>query len=114
MSQNCDNSLSGTVTDIHDGQLLIGVTLIIADTEQTVQTGLDGEFSFSNLCNDTYFIQVSHPYCLTKGFTVRISGNTKKSLPPLNALTVVVNDSSTPLFETSLNITKLSSFNSIM
>ena len=50
MSQNCDNSLSGTVTDIHDGQLLIGVTLTIANTEQTVQTGFDGTFNFVNLC----------------------------------------------------------------
>ena len=46
LSQNCDNSLSGIVTDIHDGQLLIGVTLIIANTEQAVQTGLMERFRF--------------------------------------------------------------------
>ena len=58
MSQNCDHSLSGIVTDIHDGQLLIGVTVIIANSEQAVQTGVDGTFSFSNLCNDTYYIHL--------------------------------------------------------
>ena len=94
MSQNCDNSLSGKVTDLHDGQLLIGVTLTIADTEQTVQTGYDGTFTFSNLCNDTYYIQVSHPYCLTKGFTVRVIGDTTKSfklehhIEELNQITI--------------------------
>ncbi|MDA9056535.1 TonB-dependent receptor [Flavobacteriaceae bacterium] len=94
LSQNCDNSLSGTVTDIHDGQLLIGVTLTIANTEQAVQTGFDGAFTFSNLCNDTYYIQVSHPYCLTKGFTVKVSGDTNKSfklehhIEELNQITV--------------------------
>ena len=121
LSQNCDNSLSGIVTDIHDGQLLIGVTLIIADTEQAVQTGLDGEFSFSNLCNDTYFIQVSHPYCLTKGFTVRISGNTKKSfklehhIEELNQITIegkAYSDKSKTLLENTINKEELERFNS--
>lgn len=78
-SQNCDNTLSGTVTDLHDGSALIGATLIVAGTEQAVQTDLEGKFTISNLCNDIYSIQVSHAYCLTKGFKVRVSGNTTKS-----------------------------------
>ena len=53
LSQNCNNSLSGLVTDIHDGQLLTGVTLIVAETGQAVQTNLDGTYSFTNLCNAT-------------------------------------------------------------
>ena len=42
----------------------------------------------------TYSIQVSHPFCLTKGFRVRISGDTFKSfklehhLEELNEITV--------------------------
>ena len=94
ISQNCDNTLSGKVTDLHDGSLLIGATLIVAGTEQAVQTDFDGEFTLSNLCNDTYSIQVSHPYCLTKGITIKISGNTSKSfklehhLEELNQVTV--------------------------
>jgi iron complex outermembrane receptor protein len=94
ISQNCDNTLSGTVRDLHDGSLLTGATLIFAGIEQAVQTDLDGKFTITNLCNDTYSIQVSHPYCLTKGFTVKISGNTVKSfklehhLEELNQITV--------------------------
>ena len=93
-SQNCENKLSGTVTDLHDGSLLIGATLIVAGTEQAVDTDLDGKFTILNLCDDTYNIQVSHPYCLTKGFTVKVSGNTTKNfklehhLEELNQITV--------------------------
>ena len=121
LSQNCDNSLSGTVTDIHDGQLLIGVTLTIADTEQTVQTGYDGTFMFSNLCNDTYNIQVSHPYCLTKGFTVRVIGDTTKSfklehhIEELNQITIegkAYSDKSKTILENTIDNEVLERFSS--
>ena len=79
ISQNCNRILSGTVTDLHDSSLLVGAVLIVVGTEQTVQTDLYGKFTISNLCDGTYSIQVSHPYYLTKGFTVKISGNTTKS-----------------------------------
>lgn len=77
-SQNCDASLSGKVIDIHDGSNLLGATLVISSTEEAVQTNLKGEYVFSNLCEGTYFIQVSHPLCRTRGFTVKISGNTSR------------------------------------
>jgi len=121
MSQNCDNSLSGTVTDIHDGQLLIGVTLTIANTDQTVQTGLDGTFRFLNLCNDTYYIQVSHPYCLTKGFTVRVTGNTTKSfklehhIEELNQITIegsAYSDKSKTILQNTINNQALERYSS--
>jgi len=94
ISQNCENTLSGIVTDHHDGSLLVGATLIVAGTEKAVQTDLDGKFTISGLCDDSYSIQVSHPYCLTKGYTVKISGNTTKSfklehhLEELNQVTI--------------------------
>ena len=121
LSQNCNNSLSGTVTDIHDGQLLTGVTLIVAETDQAVQTDFDGTYSFSNLCNATYYIQVSHPYCLTKGFTVRVSGDTKKSfklehhIEELNQITIegkTYSDKSKTLFENSIDKNELERFSS--
>ena len=119
LSQNCDNTLTGKVTDIHDGQMLVGVTLTIANTEQSVQTGLDGTFTFSNLCNDTYYIQVSHPYCLTKGFRVRISGDTNKSfklehhIEELNQITIegkAYSNKSKTVLESSINNEELERF----
>ncbi len=78
ISQNCNNSLSGKVIDLHDGSALAGAMIIIAGTEQTVFTGSDGRFTLPELCNKTYAIQISHPYCLTNGYKVKVEGNTNK------------------------------------
>ena len=78
-AQTCSNSLTGTVIDSHDGSLLVGATLIVAGTEQSVDTDLEGKFTISNLCDQSYSIQVYHPYCTTRGFTVRVLGDTKRT-----------------------------------
>lgn len=80
ISQNCNNTLSGFVLDLHDGSRLSGATLIVAGTQQAVVSDLDGNYTIPNLCDNSYNIQVSHPYCLTRGFSVKISGNTTKTL----------------------------------
>ncbi|HET8737088.1 MAG TPA: TonB-dependent receptor, partial [Pricia sp.] len=77
--QNCNNTLSGTVTDLHDGSALAGATLIVAGTEQVVETDLEGKFVIPDLCERSYSIQVYHPYCLTRGFTVKVTGDTEKN-----------------------------------
>lgn len=74
--KNCNYTLSGSVKDLHDGSLLAGATLILAGTEQAVLSDLDGNYMFSGLCEGTYAIQVSHPYCLSKGFTIKVNGDT--------------------------------------
>ncbi|CAM3411998.1 TonB-dependent receptor [Aequorivita lipolytica] len=121
ISQNCDNTLSGTVTDLHDGSLLVGATLIVAGTEKAVQTDMDGKYTISNLCNDTYSIQVSHPNCLTKGFTVQIKGNTSKvfklehHLEELNQITVegkAYSNKSKTIFENTISKEELERFSS--
>ena len=80
LSQTCDYTLSGTLTDLHDGTLLEGAALIVAGTELTAVTDFDGKFMISNLCSQTYSIQVSHPYCITKGFRVSITEDTVKAI----------------------------------
>ncbi len=121
ISQNCNNTLSGTVTDLHDGSLLVGATLIIAGSEKAVITDLDGKFTISNLCDDTYNIQVSHPYCLTKGFTVKVSGNTTKNfklehhLEELNQITIegkVYGNKSKTMLENTITKEALERFSS--
>ncbi len=77
-SQQCDNTLTGTITDLHDGSPLVDATVIVAGSETMVQTDLDGVFRIPNLCDGTYSLQVAHPDCLTQGFTVRVSGDTTK------------------------------------
>lgn len=75
-SQNCSLTLSGKVIDLHDGSLLSGATLVVAETETIVQTSLDGVYSISNLCpNTSYSIKVLHSSCTPKTFSLKISGD---------------------------------------
>jgi iron complex outermembrane receptor protein len=94
MAQDCIYTFQGKVIDSHDNSALVGATVILAGVEQAVQTNVDGEFTFSNLCIKEYAFQVSHPYCTTKGYTVKINGNTNKTfylehhLEELNEVTI--------------------------
>ena len=73
-SQNCSLTLSGKVIDLHDGSLLSGATLVVAETETIVQTSLDGVYSIPNLCpNTSYSIKVLHSSCTPKTFSLKIS-----------------------------------------
>ena len=75
-SQNCSLTLSGKVIDLHDGSLLSGATLVVAETETIVQTSLDGVYSIPNLCpNTSYSIKVLHSSCTPKTFSLKISGD---------------------------------------
>lgn len=75
-SQNCSLTLSGKVIDLHDGSLLSGATLVVAETETIVQTSLDGVYSIPNLCpNTSYSIKVLHSSCETKTFSLKILGD---------------------------------------
>jgi iron complex outermembrane receptor protein len=75
-SQNCSLTLSGKVIDLHDGSLLSGATLVVAETETIVQTSLDGVYSIPNLCpNTSYSIKVLHSSCTPKTFSLKILGD---------------------------------------
>ena len=77
-SQDCNNTLYGSLLDIHDGSVLTGATVIVAQTGVGVLTDLDGNFVISNLCSATYQLQISHPSCSTKAFSVLIKDDTQK------------------------------------
>ncbi len=72
ISQNCNETLQGSVVDFHDGTSLVGATIVFAGIEKFVQTDLDGNFSVDDLCVGTYNIQVSHPECDTKALQITI------------------------------------------
>jgi iron complex outermembrane receptor protein len=78
-SQDCNNTLYGSLLDIHDGSVLTGATVIVAQTGVGVLTDLDGNFVISNLCSATYQLQISHPSCSTKAFSVLINDDTQKT-----------------------------------
>ncbi|MFH6602467.1 TonB-dependent receptor [Maribacter algicola] len=119
ISQNCDYTLSGTVADLHDGSVLVGALLIVAGTEQAVVTDVDGKFAFAGLCENTYSIQVSHPFCITRGFSVKVSGNTTRNfqlehhLEELNEVTIqgkAFQNKSKTSFENEISIVELERF----
>ncbi|MCH2195967.1 TonB-dependent receptor [Kordia sp.] len=93
-SQNCNYTLSGKVIDLHDDSVLPGATLIIAGLEKISQSDINGNYTFSNLCEGNYTIQVSHPNCATQAFKVKVKGNIQKTfrlehhLEELNAITL--------------------------
>ncbi len=79
ISQNCDFTLIGQVTDLHDDSLLAGATIVIAETEAAVVSDFDGSFTVSNLCAGTYNLQISHPECAARAFSIEISENTTRT-----------------------------------
>ncbi len=79
LAQNCDFTLQGSVVDLHDDSHLDGATIILAGLETSVITDFDGNFEFTGLCEGTYNLQISHPACSTKAFTVTVVSNTVKT-----------------------------------
>jgi len=77
-TQDCSYKLQGTLLDIHDGSVLTGATIIVAQTGAAVQTDLEGNFTIYSMCISIYQLQVSHPSCSTKAFTVEIKADTQK------------------------------------
>lgn len=77
-AQTCDFTLQGTIVDIHDDSQLAGATVILVETNAAKLADFDGNFKFSNLCAGTYKLQISHPECSTKVFTVDLRDNKPK------------------------------------
>ncbi len=75
-SQNCKNSVSGKVTDLHDGSILSGATLVLTEINKTVQTDIEGYYIISDLCKDeVYSIEILHPACDNVRYRLKVSGN---------------------------------------
>ena len=78
ISQNCNNTISGTVIDLHDYTILVNARVSVLETKQEVLTDAEGKFTFKDLCTNNYTIQVSHAFCVTKSYKVEVSGNVIK------------------------------------
>ena len=80
VSQNCDNTLSGIAIDLHDGSVLSGAVITVAETQKSVLTNIDGKYLITNLCNQNYSLKISHHDCDPRNYSIKISGNTIKNL----------------------------------
>ena len=78
-TQDCTSTLSGSVLDLHDGKPLPEALLLVAGTNITAETDSIGKYFIKGLCNRSYTIQVAHPNCLSRVFSVKIDGNTTRN-----------------------------------
>lgn len=71
-AQECDLSLRGRVTDLHDGTPIFGALLKIEGTDLFVQTNENGTYSFGNLCPGEMVLFLVHPECnpITKKYNL--------------------------------------------
>lgn len=79
-SQNCQNTLSGYIIDLHDQSPLANATIILAGAETAVITDEKGFYSISGLCDATYSLQISHPACSTQAVRVIVRGDTERTV----------------------------------
>lgn len=78
VAQNCNNTITGTVMDLHDGTTLVDAKVSILETKQFVLTNGEGKFSLSNLCNQTYTVEVYHAFCDSKIYKIEVSSDLEK------------------------------------
>ncbi|WP_299128778.1 TonB-dependent receptor [uncultured Winogradskyella sp.] len=79
-TQQCDNVLKGNIIDFHDNSALENATIRIIGTNRITISDNQGEFTFKNLCNSVYELEISHVACKTKQVTLEVAGDTFKSI----------------------------------
>ena len=119
-SQDCQNTLSGKITDLHDGSLLSAATLLVLETGQSTISELDGSYQLKNLClSHNYSVKVIHPACETMTFKLKVSGNMTRDfklehhIEALNEIIVSGNayqDQTKSVFESKISSETLEQF----
>lgn len=93
-SQKCDNTLTGTVRDFHDGNILVNATLSVNGYDIYAISDFDGKYTLDGLCAGSYTITITHPECEVAEFGIDVNGNLSKDFKlehhteELNAVTV--------------------------
>ena len=62
-SQSCNLSISGVITDLHDGSPILGALVSIKGTNFFSQTNQDGKYLIEQACSSVIYIQIKHPNC---------------------------------------------------
>lgn len=74
-SQNCTYTLQGTVVDFHDGSVIENATVYLKNTQKFTATNATGKFSFTNLCESSYVLVISHIGCKTIEREINLKAN---------------------------------------
>ncbi len=75
-SQNCKSIFIGEVIDFHDKKPLVNATIKLISTNRITIADEKGKFTFKDLCDKTYTVEVSHIGCETKQIIITINGDT--------------------------------------
>lgn len=83
---SCDKSLSGVVTDLDSGEILVGAKMTLFDSEfkqvQVTQTDANGRYTFSVDCGKKYYVRAEKEDYQTKEESVKTNIYSKnKDLP---------------------------------
>jgi iron complex outermembrane receptor protein len=76
-AQQCDLSLTGYVIDLHDNSVLSNASVKLIGKSEYTYSNNEGYFSFKNLCEGKYTIEVSHIQCNTITRTINLIENTE-------------------------------------
>lgn len=119
-AQNCSNTLTVEVIDLHDGIALKDARIEIKNLDIIGISNELGFYKFENLCKDNYTIQVSHEECESVKIEIDLKKNINKKIRlehHLNELEeiMIVSDSrkiSKSLFENKISKNILDDYNS--
>ncbi len=78
--QNCNNIFIGKITDFHNKKPLENATIKLIDTNKITISDKNGKFTFIDLCNGSYKVEVSHLGCETKTISLNINENIFKPI----------------------------------
>ena len=79
-AQNCDNSLSIEVVDLHDGTPLSNAVVLINELQKEGFTDFDGNVVFENICTDNYTLNISHEECKDITTSLNVNKDTFKKI----------------------------------
>ena len=121
LSQNCNNTITGKVTDYHSKLPLENATLLIVGTAHAVETDANGNFIIASVCAGNYDLEVSHPECNTIFMNVVVQEDTKidiklehhlEELEEVDVVGEAINDKTNSASEEKLKLPTLELYSS--
>lgn len=80
MTQNCDFTFLGELTDFHDGTPIVGAAIYIKTLDRYTTSDENGKFKIEGLCNQEITLVISHVACETKTISYKIDSDTYKAI----------------------------------
>lgn len=121
LTQICENSIKGQVTDYHSKAPLNNATILVLGTSKEVYSDSLGNYQIASLCPGSYELEVSHPECSTIFLTVTVNEDTQldinlehhlEELDEVNVVGDVVSDKTNSALEEKLKLQTLERYSS--